>query len=121
VADEALSPGMKLWSYGVGRDRAWATLSTAKRDAYVEIQGGPIRDQSTKLQLRPKEIRAHVEFWIPADKPMDIYALRVPIVALRPVGEVPLFAWARQHEVHVWKGLVRAQKTKRRRPEPSEV
>jgi len=42
-------------------------------------------------------------------------------VALRPVGEVPLFAWARQHEVRVWQGLVRAQKTKRRRPEPPEV
>src|SRR5690242_9739692 len=121
VADEVLSPGMKLWSYGVGSDRAWATLSTAKSDAYVEIQGGPIRDQSIKLQLRPKESRAHVEFWSPSDKPMDIYALRVPTVALRPVGEVPLFAWARQHEVRVWKRLVMAQKTKRRRPEPPEV
>ena len=121
VADEALSPGMKLWSYGVGKDRAWARLSTAKSDAYAEIQGGPIRDQSVKLQLRPKETRWHVELWIPSDKPIDIYALTVPTVALRPVNEVPLFDWARQQEVQVWKDLERAHRTKERRPEPPEV
>src|SRR5206468_12037002 len=32
IADEAIAPGMKLWSYGVGKDRVWATLSSA-RDA----------------------------------------------------------------------------------------
>jgi len=120
VADEARSPGMKLWSYGVGKDRAWARLSAAKSDAYAEIQGGPIKDQSVKLQLRPKETRWHVELWIPSDKPMDIYALKVPAVALRPVNEVPLFDWARQHEVQVWKDLGRAH-TKGRQPEPPEV
>ena len=31
IADEAISPGMKLWSYGVGDDRAWATLRTSRR------------------------------------------------------------------------------------------
>ena len=121
IADEATAPGMKLWSYGVGKDRAWARLSTAKRDAYVEIQGGPIRDQSIKLELRPKETRWHSEFWIPSDKALDIYALRIPNVALRPVSDVPLFAWARQLEVQVWQDLVRAHKTKGRRPAPPEV
>jgi len=63
----------------------------------------------------------HVELWIPSDKPMDIYALKVPTVALRPVNEVPLFDWARQQEVQVWKDLERAHRTKDRRPEPPEV
>ncbi len=121
VADEALSPGMKLWSYGVGKDRAWARLSTAKSDAYVEIQGGPIRDQSVKLQLRPKETRWHVEFWIPSDKALNVYALKVPNVKLRPISEVPLFDWARERDVQVWKDLSRAHKTKRRPPEPPEM
>ena len=31
VADEQVAPGIKLWSYGVGEDRAWAMLSTAER------------------------------------------------------------------------------------------
>ena len=121
VADEALSPGMKLWSYGVGKDRAWATLSTAKRDAYVEIQGGPIRDQSIKLELQPRETRWHSEFWIPSDKALKIYGLQAPNVELRPVSDVPLFDWARRQEVQVWRDLVRAHKTKGRRPEPPEV
>src|SRR5262249_50099089 len=51
IADHAIAPGMKLWSYGIGKDRAWATLSTASEQAYVEIQGGPLPDQSVKLEL----------------------------------------------------------------------
>lgn len=121
IADQAIAPGMKLWSYGVGNDRAWATLSTAKDDPYVEIQGGPMGDQSVKLVLQPKETRWHVEFWIPSDKALDIYALKVPNVELRPVSEVPLFDWAREAEVQVWKDLLRAHKTKGGLPEPPEI
>jgi len=121
IADEASSPGMKLWSYGVGKDRAWATLSTARHDPYVEIQGGPIGDQSIKLELQPKETRSHVEFWIPSSKALDIYSLRVPNVKLRPISEVPLFDWAREEEVKVWKDLVRAYETQKRLPEPPEI
>ena len=121
IADEAISPGMKLWSYGVGKDRAWATLSTARHDPYVEIQGGPIGDQSIKLELQPKETRWHVEFWIPSSKALNIYSLKVPIVKLRPICEDPLFDWAREEEVKVWKDLVRAYKTKKRLPEPPEI
>jgi uncharacterized protein DUF5107/uncharacterized protein len=121
IADEAISPGMKLWSYGVGKDRAWATLSTARGDPYVEIQGGPLADQSVKLELRPKETRWHSEYWIPSDRALNIYALKVPDVELRPVSEVPLFEWAREEEVKVWKGLVSAHKTKGRLPEPPEI
>ncbi len=121
IADEAISPGMKLWSYGVGKDRAWATLSTAKHDPYVEIQGGPLGDQSVKLELQPKETRWHVEFWIPSNKALNIYSLKVPNVTLRPISEVPLFDWAREEEVAVWKDLLRAHKTKERLPEPPEI
>src|SRR2546430_1256508 len=121
VADDAIAPGMKLWSYGVGKDRAWATLSTANRTPYVEIQGGPIGDQSIKLELQPKETRWHVEFWIPATKALDIYALKLPNVQLRPVDDVPLFDWAREEEVKVWKDLLSAHKTKARLPAPPEI
>lgn len=121
IADEASSPGMKLWSYGVGKDRPWATLSTATDDPYVEIQGGPIRDQSIKLELQPKETRWHSEFWIPSDQALNIYALKVPNLELRPVSRVPLFDWAREEQVQVWKHLSRAHKTKGRLPEPPEI
>jgi hypothetical protein len=100
VADEAIAPGMKLWSYGVGKDRAWGN--------YAEIQGGPIRDQATKLELQPQETRWHVEFWIPSDRALNIHALTLPDVKLRPSSAVPLFDWARPEEVKAWQDLVRA-------------
>ncbi len=115
VADASLAPGMKLWSYGVGEDRAWATR------AYVEIQGGPLKDQATKLMLQPHETRSHVEFWIPADEAHDIYSLTVPDIQLRPSSEVPLFDWAREDEVRVWKDLASAHKTKGRLREPPQA
>ena len=102
VADERVAPGMKLWSYGVGKDRAWGGGN------YAEIQGGPIRDQATKLELPPQETRWHVEFWIPADRALNIHALAIPDAKVRPVSDVPLFDWARPDEVKVWQDLVRA-------------
>ena len=121
VADAAVVPGMKLWSYGVGRDQAWATLSTAHRQPYIEIQGGPLGDQSVKLELQPKQTRWHAEFWIPSHTALNIYALRLPDVTLRPIDDVPLFEWAREEEVQVWQDLLRAYETKRELPEPPEV
>jgi hypothetical protein len=121
VAAEAVAPGMKLWSYGVGEDRAWATLGAPHRQPYVEIQGGPLADQATKLMLEPNETRSHVEFWIPTDRPRDIYALTVPTVPLRPITDVPRFDWARDSDVQVWKDLVIAFATNGRLPAPPEV
>jgi uncharacterized protein DUF5107/uncharacterized protein len=121
VADVAVAPGMKLWSYGVGDDRAWATLGAAHRQPYVEIQGGPLADQATKVMLEPNETRSHVEFWIPSDKALDISALHVPDASLRPTGDVPRFDWARESDVEVWKDLVIAYETKARLPAPPEV
>jgi hypothetical protein len=120
IADAAMAPGMKLWSYGVGKDRAWATLGTARQEPYVEIQGGPIGDQSTKLELSPGETRWHLEFWIPSDKALDIYSLKVPAVRLRAVTDIPLFDWAREQDVKVWKDLVRAHQARGRLPDPPE-
>lgn len=108
VADPALAPGMKLWSYGVGPDRAWSALSAATLQSYVEIQGGPAADQSIKLELGPKETRWHIEYWIPTERPLNIYDLNVPKSDLRDTGEIPRFGWARTDEVRVWNELLNA-------------
>jgi Domain of unknown function (DUF5107)/BDI_1685-like, C-terminal domain len=118
VADERLAPGMKLWSYGVGEDREWALLSTASRQPYIEIQGGPIADQSIKLELQPQETRSHTEYWIPTDKALDIHSLKVPTQDLRPVTSVPLFEWARREDVQAWSALSDAFRTKSSAPDP---
>lgn len=99
------APGIKLWSYGVEEDREWSMLSTPKRQPYVEIQGGPIRDQSIKLELQPGEKRNHVEYWIPTNKPLDLYSLKVPAINLRNIDEIPMFEWARPSEYAVWENL----------------
>ena len=121
VADEKIASGMKLWSYGIGNDSAWSVLSTAKHQTYVEIQGGPIGDQSIKLELQPGETRWHVEYWIPTDKELNIYSLKVPDVTLRPIKQVPLFAWARNEEVEIWNQLVNAYQQKAKVPESPQL
>ena len=118
VADEHIAPGMKLWSYGVGPDREWAMLSTATRQSYLEIQGGPIADQSIKLELQPDETRSHTEYWIPTDTPLEIHSLKVPAPALRPVTNILLFGWARADEVQVWNALIDAYQSKGMPPDP---
>ncbi|HZZ76079.1 MAG TPA: DUF5107 domain-containing protein, partial [Puia sp.] len=121
IADEHIAGGIKLWSYGVGDDSAWSVLSTEKHQTYFEIQGGPLGDQSMKATLHPKEEKWHVEYWIPADKPMDIYSLKVPTIHLRSIKEIPLFQWARIREVKVWEELTNAYKAKSKLPDPPPI
>jgi len=121
IADDNNASGIKLWSYGTADDSAWSTLSTAKRQTYIEIQGGPIGDQSIKLEMRPKQTKWHVEYWIPTNTPIDIYKLKLPAPALRPVKAIPLFDWARPYEVRIWKDLINAFDQKGKLPDPPEI
>ena len=121
IANEKIAGGIKLWSYGSGDDSAWSLLSTAKHQTYIEIQGGPLGDQSIKAELHPKETKWHVEYWIPTDKPLDIYSLKIPVINLRSFKEIPFFQWARIKEVNVWDELIRAYQAKSKLPEPPEI
>ena len=120
MADEKIASGIKLWSYGTD-DSDWSILSTAAKASYIEIQGGPIGDQSIKLELKPKEKRWHTEYWFPSDRALDIYTLKMPAVTLRNLKDVPLFGWARNKEVQIWVQLARAYKEKKRVPEPPTI
>ena len=124
IADESAlggAPGVKLWSYGTAEDSAWAVLSTAKHQTYIEIQGGPLSDQSIKTELQPKQTKWHVEYWFPADAPIDIHTLKVPAITLRPFTAVPMFQWARPHTVQVWQDLQHAEQSKGKVPGPPPV
>jgi hypothetical protein len=121
VADETIAPGIKLWSYGVRDDVEWSVLSTARSQSYIEIQGGPIGDQSVKRALQPNERTWHTEYWYPSDKALDIHALSLPQVDLRPVELVPQFGWARTAEIAVWKDLMRAHQQDGALPDPPPV
>jgi hypothetical protein len=119
--DQRIAPGMKLWSYGVGPDREWSMLSTGSRKPYAEIQGGPIADQSIKLELKPNETRSHVEYWIPTDKPLNIYKIKTPNPVLRKATEIPIFGWARKQAVEVWEQLSIASANNTTPPTPPGV
>jgi hypothetical protein len=110
VADPARVPGIKLWSDGIGRDEAWVTQYTLNREQCLEIQAGPLIDQSIKDRLEPGQLRYHVEFWIPSSIRRDIGKISVPIPQIRPLDEVPLFSWARNEDVHFWFNLIAARK-----------
>ena len=113
IAHENIASGIKLWSYGTADDSAWSVLSTARHQTYIEIQGGPIGDQSIKLEMRPKQKRWHVEYWFPTAKPIDIRKMKSPSPVLRSINEIPLFNWARKEEVKDWETLVNIYRSKK--------
>ncbi|MGZ5189366.1 MAG: DUF5107 domain-containing protein, partial [Flavisolibacter sp.] len=121
IADDKIASGIKLWSYGVGDDSAWSVLSTARHQTYMEIQGGPIGDQSIKLEMLPKQTRWHVEYWYPTDKELSIYSLKLPVLQLRSTKQIPLFSWARNNEVKVWTDLIKAFQNKTKLPVPPQM
>lgn len=121
IADKKIADGIKLWSYGTADDSAWSVLSTAKHQPYIEMQGGPIGDQSIKLELKPKEKHWHVEYWIPTDKELNIYSLKVPDIQLRSIEAVPLFGWSRDNTIKIWGNLLNAYHQKSKLPTPPSV
>jgi hypothetical protein len=111
VADPSRVPGIKLWSDGIGRDEAWVNQYTLNCEQCLEIQAGPLVDQSIKSALQPGQLRDHVEFWIPSGMPLDIRKISFPHSPLRPLDKVPLFGWARSEDVGCWLSLISAQKS----------
>jgi hypothetical protein len=111
VADPVSVPGMKLWSDGIGRDEAWVGQYTLNGEQCLEIQGGPLVDQSSKDMLLPRQLRHHIEFWIPCSTPRDIRKISLPNVRMRALDKVPLFGWARSEDVGCWLSLISAHKS----------
>ncbi len=108
IADPALTPGIKLWTDGVGPDQEWVSQYTLNRDQCLEIQAGPLVDQSVKEYLQPGQRRHHVEFWIPSATALDIETIRLPSPQLQPIEKIPRFGWAREQEVSMWEQVSRA-------------
>lgn len=123
VADPAQVPGIKLWSDGCGKHEPWVSQMTLDGSQSVEIQAGPLVDQSIKDHLLPGQSRHHVEYWIPTDRPLDIHTLRTPATGLLPPDRIPRFGWARPAEVALWEQVLAAHAaaTPAALPAPPEV
>ncbi len=111
VADPSAVPGMKLWSDGIGRDERWVTQYTLNGDQCLEIQAGPLIDQSMRTQLQAGESRNYVEFWIPSSVALDLRSIDLPTPKLRPLDQVPRFDWARCEDVRIWFHLQSAHRS----------
>lgn len=109
VADPHQSPGIKLWTDGVGRDEPWVSQYTLDGRQCLEIQAGPLIDQSVKDVLQPGSLRHRTEFWIPSEQRWDIRTIPLPNPQIRPVEDIPIFGWARKEDVCIWLDLISAQ------------
>jgi hypothetical protein len=65
VADPAPLPGKKVWTYGHGKHRVWANATTEGGLSYLEIESGPLLDQSEKPLFPAGSERRYEEFWVP--------------------------------------------------------
>ena len=77
TADAAQCGGIKLWSDGVSEHEPWVTQYMADaREQLLEVQAGPLPDQSVKGRLAPGASHCRVEHWWPcAGERLDISAL----------------------------------------------
>lgn len=100
LADPALLPGKKVWTYGHGKHRCWAQATTGGGLTYCEIESGPLLDQNEKpLFPRGTEHRTE-EYWIPVHSRAACDNLEWPQLNLPPVSD-PWLGWqhsARQIE-----------------------
>ena len=106
VADPAQTPGIKLWSDGIGCDERWVSQYTLDGQQCLEIQAGPLIDQSMKAMLAPRQLHQHTEFWIPSDSRRDIRTIELPRPILRDIEAVPRFGWAQNEGIRLWLELL---------------
>ena len=108
IANPSQAPGIKLWSYGTGQHEDWGRAGSLSGETYLELQGGPMCDQSIKETLQPGESRSHLEFWLPSPLPLDIQKIQLPQPALADLVEVPWFDWPPRPGVHYWRSVMAA-------------
>lgn len=113
LADPALAPGIKLWTYGVGPHEDWGRVASLSGESYLELQGGPLRDQSIKENLAPGQQRFHVEFWRPSYEALDIHRLTLPRPDLIAPSEIPWFEWPPRPAVEFWRSVLAAHQARR--------
>jgi hypothetical protein len=92
VADPAQLPGKKVWTYGHGRHRPWANATTEGNLAYLEIESGPLLDQSEKPLFRNGDEQHYEEYWIPVHSRAACDDIAMPKLKLPPMTD-PWLGW----------------------------
>jgi hypothetical protein len=92
LADPAVLPGKKVWTYGYGRHRHWGQATTEGGASYAEIESGPLLDQSEKPLFPSGTERRCEEFWIPVRSREDFDQVSWPRLSLPAMSE-PWLGW----------------------------
>jgi hypothetical protein len=108
ISDEKDAPGIKLWTYGIGKEEIWSYNTALHEESYVEIQAGPIKDQSIKDDLHPGDEKVYCEYWIPTTKALKLSELELPNPSLIQKEEIPKFDWTKREKVRSWITLLEA-------------
>lgn len=116
LADPALVPGMKLWTFGRKGTYEWAKLVSDNQRGYAEVQSGAFKTQEDFGQLAPGERKYFVEFWTGAASVDEYAKAELP----RPELPAPPPRWfGMEHipEARRWLALLEAY----RKRAPSEI
>lgn len=109
IADPKDYPGMKMWTYGVGKHADWPTLFTDDGRPYAEIQSGVVTDQGKEMKLKSGEEKSFTCYWQPIFQEVDISEVNLP----NPSGDFPECQWiGNEHiqEVSDWNILKKHHK-----------
>lgn len=104
IASPDSAPGMKLWTYGKGKHERWGEISGTGKNCYIEVQGGPLADQSIKSELEPMERQVSTEFWIPSPVKLEIKDITLPKPELMDVTLIPIF----DYTTNIWNNLLKS-------------
>jgi hypothetical protein len=104
LADIARLPGKKLWTYGFGKDRCWGVASTEADRCYLEIQSGPLSDQSEKTLLQSGAEERYEEFWIPVHSREECERVDWPRLEVPPNAD-PWLGWRHSRWQSEWEAF----------------
>lgn len=93
LADPAVLPGKKVWTYGHGPQRDWGRATTEGDQSYAELESGPLFDQNEKPVFPHGHERRFEEYWVPVASRDDFEAPALPRLSL-PAWPEPWLGWA---------------------------
>ncbi len=92
LADPAVLPGKKVWTYGHGPHRDWGRATTDGELSYAELESGPLLDQNEKPRFPHGTERRSVEYWVPVHARGDFETASLPTMRL-PEWDTPWLGW----------------------------